>query len=42
MRASGSVRAACACTIWARPISSPVAVTPEFRDMFCALNGATS
>ena len=39
--ASGSMRQAWACTIWARPISSPRAVTPELRAIFCALNGAT-
>ena len=39
--ASGSMPAAAACIAWARPISAPSAVTTEFSDMFCALNGAT-
>ena len=39
--ASGSARAASACTHWARPISAPSTVTIELLDMFCALNGAT-
>ena len=41
IRASGSMPAAAACMAWARPISAPSAVTNEFSDMFCALNGAT-
>ena len=41
IRASGSMPAAAACMAWARPISAPSAVTKEFSDMFCALNGAT-
>jgi hypothetical protein len=41
IRASGSIPAAAACMAWARPISAPPAVTNEFSDMFCALNGAT-
>ena len=39
--ASGSARAAIACTHWARPISAPSTVTIELFDMFCALYGAT-
>ena len=38
----GAVMAAAACTAWERPISPPSGVAYEFRDMFCALNGATS
>src|SRR5438270_13225388 len=41
MSAVGSMPAAAACMTWARPISAPSAVTKEFSDMFCALNGAT-
>ena len=41
MSAVGSIPAAAACMAWARPISAPSAVTNEFSDMFCALNGAT-
>ena len=41
MRTSGSMRQACACTTWARPISPPSRVTNELSDMFCDLNGAT-
>src|SRR5579864_9351921 len=42
MSAVGSIPAAAACIAWARPISAPSAVTKEFSDMFCALNGATA
>ena len=41
MSAVGSMPAAAACMTCARPISAPSAVTKEFSDMFCALNGAT-
>ncbi len=41
MSAVGSMPAAAACMTCARPISAPSMVTNEFRDMFCALNGAT-
>ncbi len=41
IRTSGSIPAACACMARARPISAPLAVTNEFSDIFCALNGAT-
>src|SRR5712691_12953236 len=33
--------AASACKAWARPISNPSMVAAEFRDIFCALKGAT-
>ena len=35
------VRAARACSAWARPISPPSAVTAALFDMFCGLNGRT-
>ncbi len=37
----GAILAASACTACALPNSPPSGVTNEFRDMFCALNGAT-
>ena len=36
----GAMLAAAACSAVERPISPPVAVTYEFKAMFCALNGA--
>ena len=33
------MRAARACSAWARPISPPSAVTAALFDMFCGLNG---
>ena len=41
MSTVGSMPAASAWTTCARPISSPVLVTNELSDMFCALKGAT-
>ena len=41
MSTCASTPAAAAWKTWARPISSPAAVTAEFNAMFCALNGAT-
>ena len=41
MSTVGSMPAASAWTAWARPISSPSAVTAAFRAMFWALKGAT-
>ena len=41
MSTVGSTPAASAWAAWARPISRPSGVTAAFRDMFCALNGAT-
>ena len=35
------MRAARACSAWARPISPPSAVTAALFDMFCGLNGRT-
>ncbi len=37
----GAIRAASACTAWARPISPPSTVTAALFDMFCGLKGAT-
>ena len=37
----GGIRAARACTAWARPISPPSIATAALFDMFCGLNGAT-
>ena len=37
----GGVRAAHACSAWARPISPPSPVTAALLDMFCGLNGRT-
>ncbi len=37
----GAMPEAAAYTAGARPISPPSKVTNEFRDIFCALNGAT-
>ena len=37
----GIIRAARACTAWARPISPPSTATAALFDMFCGLNGAT-
>ena len=34
------MRAACACSAWARAISPPSAATALFNDMFSGLNGA--
>ena len=42
MFAVGSTPATCACIAVDRPISAPSGITKEFRDMFCALNDATS
>ena len=41
MRTSGAMPHASACMIWARPISSPSAVTPLLSAMFWLLKGAT-
>jgi hypothetical protein len=38
----GELRGKCNVGAVDRPISAPSGVTKEFRDMFCALNGATS
>ena len=37
----GGIRAARACTCWARPISPPSTATAALFDMFCGLKGAT-
>ena len=41
MRTSGAMPHASACMIWARPISSPSAVTPLLSAMFWLLKGVT-
>src|SRR3984893_467477 len=41
MSVVGDVRAARACSAWARPISPPSTVTAALFDMFCGLNGRT-